>query len=81
MFFCAKGMNPIQTESSPGVHAIGSGSVPAMNQLNTRGQNLSYSLSRTIYHVHEAMKSAQNDPTADGFLRIGRQSGVGVCKA
>ena len=42
MFFRAKGMNPIRTESSPGVHAIGSRSVPAMNQLNTRGQNLSY---------------------------------------
>jgi 20S proteasome alpha/beta subunit len=63
MFFCAKGMEHLRSESSPGVHAIGSGSVLAMNQLNKRGQNLAYSLARTVFHVHEAMLEAQKEPT------------------
>jgi hypothetical protein len=58
MFFCAKGMTHIQSESSPGIHAIGSGSIPAMNRLNVRGQNLGYSLARTALHAHEAMLDA-----------------------
>jgi len=61
MFFCAKGMGDIQSESSPGIHAIGSGSREAMETLNRRGQNLNYSLARTIYHLHEAMLAAQQD--------------------
>jgi len=63
MFFCAKGMRQIQSESSPGVHAIGSGSIHAMQKLNERGQNLAYGLARTIFHVHEAMVSAQQETT------------------
>ena len=63
MFFCTKRMRPMQSESSPGVHAIGSGSTLAMNELNKRGQNLSFGLARTIFHVHEAMLASQDEPT------------------
>jgi hypothetical protein len=63
LFFCAKGMEHIQSESSPGVHAIGTGSIHAMNQLNRRGQNLANGLARTIFHVHEAMLEAQKEKT------------------
>lgn len=63
MFFSAKGMLSIQSESSPGIHAIGSGSWHAMNQLNKRGQNLAFGLARTVFHVHEAMLEAQKEPT------------------
>jgi 20S proteasome alpha/beta subunit len=48
-FFRARGMEHLQSESSPGVHAIGSGSLHAMNQLNKRGQNLAYGLARTVF--------------------------------
>jgi 20S proteasome alpha/beta subunit len=63
MFFCAKAMDHLQSESSPGVHVIGSGSIMAMNQLNSRNQNLAYGLARTIFHVHEAMIEARKEPT------------------
>jgi len=59
MFFCARRMEDVQSESSPDVHAIGSGSHEATEKLNKRGQNLNYSLARTIYHLHEAMLAAQ----------------------
>lgn len=63
MFFCAQGMEHLRSESNPGVHAIGTGSVLAMNQLNKRGQNLAHSLARTVFHVHEAMLEAQKEKT------------------
>ncbi len=63
MFFHAKGMEHIRSESSPGIHAIGSGAALAMDQLNKRAQNLGFSLARTVFHVHEAMLEAQKEKT------------------
>jgi hypothetical protein len=63
VFFCAQGMRSIQSESSPGFHVIGSGSIPAMAQLNKRNQNLAYGLARTVFHLHESMLSAQKEKT------------------
>ena len=63
MFFCAKGIEHIQSESSPGVHAIGSGSILGMSQQNKRGQNLAFGLARTVFHIHEAMLEAQKEKT------------------
>ena len=56
-------MEHIRSESSPGIHAIGSGAALAMDQLNKRAQNLGFSLARTVFHVHEAMLEAQKEKT------------------
>lgn len=63
MFFCAKGMRPIESESNPGIYVIGSGSIHASRKLAKRGQNLSFSLARTVFHVHEAMLAARQEKT------------------
>jgi 20S proteasome alpha/beta subunit len=68
MFFRAAQKRPLEEESSPGVYAIGTGQVAAMNALNRRGQRVAMSLPRTLLHVHEAMLAARrSDPR-----RIGR---------
>jgi hypothetical protein len=63
MFFCARSAEHLQGESSPGIYAIGSGSVHAMRKLNKRGQNCSFGLARTVFHVHEAMLAARQERT------------------
>jgi hypothetical protein len=60
MFFRAVGKEHLEEETSPGVYAIGSGQVKAMEHLNKRGQNIHMSLARTLLHVYEAMLAAQS---------------------
>jgi hypothetical protein len=60
LLFKATGKEHIQGESSPAVYVIGSlGKVAAMDHLNRRGQNIEYSLARSVFHVHEAMEAAR----------------------
>jgi 20S proteasome alpha/beta subunit len=66
MFFRAVQKAPLETESSPGVYAIGSGQVAAMRILNRRGQRVSMSLPRTLLHVHEAMVAARRSDNKVG---------------
>jgi len=60
MFFKASQKSKLEEETSPGVYAIGTGQVDAMEQLNKRGQNVHMSLGRTLLHVYEAMLKAQS---------------------
>jgi|HubBroStandDraft_6_1064221.scaffolds.fasta_scaffold00205_54 20S proteasome alpha/beta subunit len=59
MFFRAAQKEALEEESSPGVYAIGTGQVAAMEVLNGRGQRVAMSLPRTLLHVHEAMVAAR----------------------
>jgi len=61
VFLRASGKDHLQCEPSPGVYVIGSkGKVAALDQLNKRGQNITYGLARTLLHAYEAMKAAQD---------------------
>lgn len=59
MFFCARAMQNIESDSSPAIYTIGSGSFTAMEALNKRQQNSAFGLARSLFHVHEAMLAAQ----------------------
>jgi len=63
VFIRAVNKEGLQEETSPGVYAIGSGSVHAMRVLNRRGQNYTMSLPRTIFHMHEAVIAARKEKT------------------
>ena len=66
MFFCAKQKDRLQEETSPGIYAIGSGQVSAMEVLNRREQHTHRSLASTVLHVHEAMLAARRAGTTVG---------------
>jgi hypothetical protein len=60
MFFCASMKGKLQEETSPGVYAIGSGAVKAIEHFNRRGQNVHTGLPRALLHLYEAMHIAQS---------------------
>jgi len=60
VFFKAIRERLSEEETHPGVFAIGSGQLAAMQQLNKRGQNSHISLGRTLLHIYEAMLLAQS---------------------
>jgi hypothetical protein len=73
VFLRAIQKDALQEEPSPGVYAIGAGSVQAMRVLNRRGQNYGMSLPRTLFHMHEAMLAAKKETTvgpAQGYIVI-----------
>ena len=59
VFYKVSRMRHLEASSAPGVFAIGTGGVAAMNHLNSRGQNADCSLARSLLHVTEAVAIAR----------------------